>query len=171
MQSEKLFTFSAEKNDSKVGKFMANILSSINSPEDLKELDVNSLNKLSGEIREFLVEKFDKGVYKALVAIKCLDEGVNVPSADKVIIMSSSNNPREYVQRVGRVIRVDDNKKESVIYDIIVGSLDNSPTEIRILEKEARRALSIAKNAINFIEVISMFNKRGVDTSCLLVKK
>ena len=53
---EKLFTFSEEKNDLKVGKFMADILSSINSPEDLKELDVNSLNKLSGEIREFLID-------------------------------------------------------------------------------------------------------------------
>lgn len=39
----------------KVGRVMTDILSSINSPEDLKELDVNSLNKLSGEIREFLI--------------------------------------------------------------------------------------------------------------------
>lgn len=74
--------------------------------------------------REFLVEKFDKGVYKALVAIKCLDEGVDIPSADKVIIMSSSNNPREYVQRRGRVLRKHDGKNFAEIYDMAVIEYD-----------------------------------------------
>lgn len=72
--------------------------------------------------REFLVNKFDEGFYEALVAIKCLDEGVDIPSADKVIIMSSSNNPREYVQRRGRVLRRCEGKEkaEFMIWPLLV---------------------------------------------------
>ena len=93
--------------------------------------------------REFLVEKFDKGFYKALVAIKCLDEGVDIPSADKVIIMSSSNNPREYVQRRGRVLRKHKDKKLAEIYDMAVIEYDEfddpmvsitDPEKIRMLD-------------------------------------
>ena len=70
--------------------------------------------------REYLVEKFDEGYFKALVAIKCLDEGVDIPSAEKVIIMSSSNNPREYIQRRGRVLRRSEGKEKAEIYDMTV---------------------------------------------------
>ena len=131
-----------------------------------KIVGIDGLNE-----REEIIKQFKKGEIQVLTGIKCLDEGIDIKNARIAILMASSTNPREYVQRVGRVIRVDENKKESIIFDIIVGPLDNSPTEIRILEKEARRALSIAKNATNFIDVISMFNKKGVETSCLLAKK
>ena len=85
--------------------------------------------------REYLVEKFDEGYFKSLVAIKCLDEGVDIPSADKVIIMSSSNNPREYIQRRGRVLRRYEGKEKAEIYDMAViqsdeyGNLIDSITE------------------------------------------
>lgn len=55
--------------------------------------------------REYLVHHFKKGTYKALVAISCLDEGIDIPIADKAILMANSTNPREYIQRIGRVIR------------------------------------------------------------------
>jgi superfamily II DNA or RNA helicase len=60
----------------------------------------------------------DKDI-QALVAIKCLDEGVNIPSIKTAFILASSTNPREYVQRRGRVLRKFDGKKISTIYDFI----------------------------------------------------
>lgn len=117
-------------------------------------------NKLYGNIsqREDLLNKFDEGVYKVLVAIKCLDEGVDVPSADKVIIMSSSTNPREYVQRRGRVLRRYPGKNLAYIYDMVVipdveDNLDN------LMESEKKRMLDFIPLADNGIEGINLLKK------------
>lgn len=75
--------------------------------------------------REYLVNKFDEGYFKSLVAIKCLDEGVDIPSAEKVIIMSSSTNPGEYIQRRGRVLRRSEGKDKAEIYDMAVIEYDS----------------------------------------------
>ena len=56
---------------------------------------------------------------QALVAIRCLDEGVNIPSIETAFIMASSTNPKEYVQRRGRVLRKFPGKKRAVIYDFV----------------------------------------------------
>ena len=55
----------------------------------------------------------------ALVAIKCLDEGVNIPNIRKAFILASTTNPREYVQRRGRVLRKAEGKDAAYIYDFI----------------------------------------------------
>ena len=92
--------------------------------------------------REFLVNKFDEGYYKSLVAIKCLDEGVDIPSADKVILMSSSNNPREYIQRRGRVLRRSVGKEKAEIYDMTVVQSDDYGNLIEsIVEPEKVRLM------------------------------
>jgi len=56
---------------------------------------------------------------QALVAIKCLDEGVNIPSIKTAFILASSTNPKEYIQRRGRVLRNFPGKKYAVIYDFV----------------------------------------------------
>lgn len=56
---------------------------------------------------------------QALVAIKCLDEGVNIPSIKTAFILASSTNPKEYIQRRGRVLRKFPGKEYAVIYDFI----------------------------------------------------
>ena len=56
---------------------------------------------------------------QALVAIRCLDEGVNIPSIETAFILASSTNPKEYVQRRGRVLRLAPGKKYAVIYDFV----------------------------------------------------
>lgn len=58
-------------------------------------------------------------VLQALVAIKCLDEGVNIPSIKTAFILASSTNPKEYIQRRGRVLRKFPGKEYAVIYDFI----------------------------------------------------
>ncbi len=72
------------------------------------------------KLRMKLLDEFDKEEYQALVAMRCLNEGVDVPSTDKVIIMSSSPNPAENVQRRGRVLRRSKGKDRAYIYDLVV---------------------------------------------------
>ncbi|WP_224268524.1 DEAD/DEAH box helicase family protein [Haloprofundus salinisoli] len=110
------------------------------------------------EERAELLKSFADGRYDALVAMKCLDEGVNVPSTQRAILMSNSNNPMQFVQRRGRVLRRADEfgKDYADIYDIIVvPSLKPDRTLIKsekgLLRKELRRFeefAGLAKNAV-----------------------
>lgn len=76
-------------------------------------------NESSAE-RELIKKKFTNAdPYQALVAIKCLDEGVNIPSIKTAFILASTTNPKEYIQRRGRVLRLAENKPYAVIYDFI----------------------------------------------------
>lgn len=61
----------------------------------------------------------DAAPYQAIVAIKCLDEGVNIPSIKTAFILASTTNPKEYIQRRGRVLRLAPNKPYAVIYDFV----------------------------------------------------
>lgn len=54
-----------------------------------------------------------------MLAVKCLDEGVDLPRVNKAIIMASSTNPREYIQRRGRVLRKHPDKSSAQIYDLL----------------------------------------------------
>lgn len=70
--------------------------------------------------RERIKADFAEGTHlQALVAIRCLDEGVNIPSIRTAFIMASSTNPKEYVQRRGRVLRKFPGKRHAVIFDFI----------------------------------------------------
>lgn len=113
--------------------------------------------------RQELITQFRKGYLQVLLGIKCLDEGIDIPNARIAILMASSTNPREYVQRVGRVIRQAPNKAESIIYDLIVIPPSDYVGSLQLLQKEARRAIQIAKNATNYEEVQQIFLARGVD--------
>ena len=65
-------------------------------------------------------EAFSNGdMLQALVAIKCLDEGVNIPNIHTAFILASSTNPKEYIQRRGRVLRKAFGKDYAVIYDFV----------------------------------------------------
>lgn len=110
--------------------------------------------------RDFLLKKFAEGKYQVLVAMKCLDEGVDIPPARRAILMASSGNPREYIQRIGRVIRRFPQKTEAEIYDILVTpKFDNLPQELRkieynIFKKEVQRSEEIARIASNNVEAL-----------------
>lgn len=111
--------------------------------------------------REYILEKFVDGEYNTLVAMKCLDEGVDVPAAKAAIFMSSSGNPREYIQRIGRVIRCFPGKEKATIYDMIVKPSSGraypeiKEIEEKIFNKELERYEEIAKVALNNIEALN----------------
>lgn len=67
-----------------------------------------------------LVDAFNKGEISALAAIRCLDEGINIPSIQGALILSSNDDYREFVQRRGRILRLYKEKKYANIYDVIV---------------------------------------------------
>lgn len=72
------------------------------------------------EERALIKEHFqDGGKLQAIVAIKCLDEGVNIPGIRTAFILASTTNPKEYIQRRGRVLRKADNKPFAEIYDFV----------------------------------------------------
>lgn len=74
----------------------------------------------SRDERKLILNDFVDGNYQALVAMRCLDEGVDIPSAKIGILVASSTNPREFIQRRGRLLRRHKNKDKAIIYDIIV---------------------------------------------------
>lgn len=113
--------------------------------------------------REYLINKFDEGFYDALVAIKCLDEGVDVPSANKVILMSSSKNPTEYIQRRGRVLRQYNGKENALIYDMVVVQYDDYGEVIHeITQSEKDRMLDFIEDSDNQGYSINLLSKWGV---------
>lgn len=52
------------------------------------------------------IDQFNRGMIDALVAIRCLDEGVDIPSIKNALILSSNDDYREFVQRRGRILRL-----------------------------------------------------------------
>ena len=71
-------------------------------------------------VRMELVDAFNKGEISAMAAIRCLDEGINIPSIKSALILSSNDDYREFVQRRGRILRKYHNKNYANIYDVIV---------------------------------------------------
>lgn len=86
-----------------------------------------------------------------IVAIRCLDEGVDIPAVDHALILASSRNPREFVQRRGRVLRKVEGKFYAEIHDafVIPPSVDDNPDAASIVRVELARALQFAENATN----------------------
>lgn len=119
-------------------------------------------NKYSGlSEREYIIKQFETGSYQVIVAIKCMDEGIDIPSARCGIIMASSTNPREYVQRIGRIIRQDGHKSFATLYDVVVEPEhdiiqddDLKKIEKKVYEKEMARISDLSKEAINRAQVV-----------------
>jgi superfamily II DNA or RNA helicase len=112
--------------------------------------------------RDHILLKFEDGTYKALVAMKCLDEGVNILRAESAILMASSGNPKEYIQRRGRLLRRHPEKQTVKIYDIIVVPYldinkvkDADQDELKILKKEFKRYEEFANLADNKLEAMN----------------
>ncbi|MDR2700038.1 MAG: DEAD/DEAH box helicase family protein [Nitrososphaerota archaeon] len=123
--------------------------------------------------RDSLIKRFSEEVYQVLVSIKCLDEGVDVPPARIAIILDNSGNPKEYIQRRGRVLRRYPGKEIATIYDIIVEPKLNKATtsELRDIEKkialkELQRYKEFAESANNADECLKLLNTLEKTYSC-----
>lgn len=108
----------------------------------------------NAETRRKLIQMFDDGTAcQVLVAIKCLDEGVSIKSIEKAYILASSTNPREYIQRRGRVLRKYPGKEFAYIYDFVTlpKPLDNIEIEdidsrdLSLIRRELARVVDFSE--------------------------
>lgn len=108
------------------------------------------------ENRGDILKRFAQGRLQVLTAMKCLDEGVDVKRTETAIFCSSTGNPRQFIQRRGRILRLHKDKKNATIYDMIVipdiseirGDA-NIAMEKSILNAELRRVYEFASLAKN----------------------
>lgn len=112
-------------------------------------------SKESDDDRRKLLGEFDSGTKSVLLAIKCLDEGVDVPSTRSAIILASSGNPIEFIQRMGRILRLHDGKDRAVIHDLIVlppeSDMESTPTgtQKNMVRKELDRLGRFSQSSDN----------------------
>jgi DNA phosphorothioation system restriction enzyme len=105
------------------------------------------------EDRENLRLLFESGELQGLVAIRCLDEGVDIPAIQTAIMLASSSNPRQFIQRRGRILRSHPQKKRATLFDMIVLPPDlgreTIDVERNLLKKELQRFVEFANLADN----------------------
>lgn len=113
----------------------------------------------SGSEREEIISSLKSRDTNAVVAIRCLDEGIDIPDVRIGFLLASSTNPRQFVQRRGRLLRRSDEtgKRRAIIYDFIVEPPDFDGTlsddafnmERRFFQRELGRILEFCKTAEN----------------------
>lgn len=133
----------------------------------------------SNRERTEILQRFASGDLQALVAMKCLDEGVDVPPTRTAYFLASSSNPREFVQRRGRVLRKWPGKEHAELYDLISipprhyieqGSGSPGYGAVRsAVGREYRRVKEFASQAENEYQALDPFfdiaDKMGVLTA------
>lgn len=124
--------------------------------------------------RRQLINDFSDGsILQALAAIKCLDEGVNIPSIKTAFILASTTNPKEYIQRRGRVLRLSEGKEFAEIYDFVtvpfkmdftqwVTDEDIELSKTLVLN-ELRRIYEFSRLSENEWDSIDIYNKLQMD--------
>ena len=125
----------------------------------------------SREERAHLLHQFESKALQALVAIRCLDEGVDVPATQRAYILASTTNPRQSIQRLGRILRRAPGKQSAEVYDFLVvptPNPDNLPAEVYnvergLLRRELQRAsqfASLARNGPRTMDTLLDFQRR-----------
>lgn len=120
------------------------------------------------ETRAMIKEQFLKGDrLQAIVAIKCLDEGVNIPGIRTAFILASTTNPKEYIQRRGRVLRKAPNKDIAEIYDFV--TLPRPLDEVSSLTAEqAQRDKALVKNELARIKEFGQLSENSMTSNELI---
>lgn len=120
------------------------------------------------ETRAMIKEQFLKGDrLQAIVAIKCLDEGVNIPGIRTAFILASTTNPKEYIQRRGRVLRKAPNKYIAEIYDFV--TLPRPLDEVSSLTAEqAQRDKALVKNELARIKEFGRLSENSMISNELI---
>ena len=89
-----------------------------------------------------------------MLAINCLDEGIDIPQINKAIIIASSTNPRQFIQRRGRVLRSFKDKYKAKIWDVLV----TNPSGDLLAVSEAKRALIFAQTSESSMTKVKLAN-------------
>lgn len=113
--------------------------------------------------RSQVIKDFQNGVVDVLTSMKCLDEGVDVPRSELAIFCSSSGNPRQFIQRRGRVLRNHPDKVMAVIHDLVVvpniGEDATFEMEKNMIKKELERVVDFSSLSLNKIDTYNELRK------------
>lgn len=113
--------------------------------------------------RNDMLKLFSQGEIDVLTSMKCLDEGVDVPRAELAIFCASTGNPRQFIQRRGRILRKHPDKQFAYIHDLVVIPEINSNSEsykmeCSILKQELKRVnnfATLSENSSHTVNVLS----------------
>ena len=112
--------------------------------------------------REEMLKEYAVGNIDVLTSMKCLDEGVDVPRSEFAVFCSSTGNPRQFIQRRGRVLRLHPDKRYAVIHDLIVVpdyfSEDTYNLEKSLILGELKRVREFASLSKNFHESVRILD-------------
>ena len=116
----------------------------------------------TSEEREEILRDLGSGFLDGVVAIRCLDEGIDLPDLRMGFLLASSTNPRQFVQRRGRLLRNAPDKNRAIVYDFMVqppdlgGRLDDAGfnMERSFFQKELRRIVEFCRMAENGPEAL-----------------
>lgn len=113
-------------------------------------------DKDPNQMRPIMLNEFKKGIRKILLAVGCLDEGIDIPACDAAIFVSSSTSERQFIQRRGRVLRTAPGKEKAWVFDYLVypalkNSVSNEEFAIAraMVDGQYKRINLIAEDAIN----------------------
>ena len=121
-------------------------------------------NQENRKTRTTLLDYFRIGLIDALVAMRCLDEGIDIPACKTAYILASSRNAKQFIQRRGRILRKSSGKEfaEICIYDFVVKMPDTSSHtndyERKLISAELERVAEFAKLSINHAESIRILS-------------
>lgn len=134
-----------------------------------KEITVKEFTSGSKD-RDYILNQFADGKLDVLTSMKCLDEGVDVPRSEMAIFCASTGNPRQFIQRRGRILRTHPDKHRAIIHDLVVApKIDSSEasfeTERALLKSELKRVQNFAllsenssDSVIELEDVINFYN-------------
>lgn len=120
--------------------------------------------KYTGELdaqkeRPTILKEFRQGIRKILLAVGCLDEGIDIPACDVAVFISSSTSERQFIQRRGRVLRVAPGKTSAWIYDYLVYPILSARTNdderrlaLSMIDAQYRRINLMVEDSINGIQ-------------------
>ena len=111
--------------------------------------------------RNKVIDDFASGKVDVLTSMKCLDEGVDIPRSEIAIFCASSGNPRQFIQRRGRVLRNHIDKSIAKIHDLVVIPYQNPDERINEAEKsmiknELQRVIDFAGLSLNKIDTFEI---------------
>lgn len=122
------------------------IVSNVNS-----KVTVEQFTSKEGD-RVRILSDFTNGLTHVLVAMKCLDEGVDIPRAENAIFCSSTGNPRQFIQRRGRILRIHPDKNMACIHDLVVAPYVDLGYETYAMER------SLIKNELKRVRDFALLS-------------
>ncbi|ALW86356.1 hypothetical protein AUC43_15435 [Hymenobacter sedentarius] len=158
------------EDSSRIISYYSNAVRQVSPTTHVAQYISDSANK------DHILKSFEEGDIDVLLSMKCLDEGVDIPRTEQAIFCSSTGNPRQFIQRRGRILRRHADKRFAKIHDLVVvpSSVPTGSTfdlERNMVRKELERVVDFAYMALNKYEAIeavqSVCRRYGINPDTL----